>query len=215
MSAESPSPGVETLSVTLKFPDVNTFAERFAGFLERRRILLPGVAARPQGTAIRFQLKLKDGTTLIAGEGHVETMVAAGAIPGCPPGMVLQFEADPATVPLCNRILGARGDAPSPMLPPAIELPRRAPSPPAVAEPPAAEPPPVPASPEPGPPHPAQHSTTATMNLRCICTLLGNGVVTLSTDARARPMLPRKSPGERISLYGTRSATFTCTMRPA
>ena len=120
MSGDSPSGSVETLSVTLKFPDVNTFADRFAGFLERRRILLPGVAARPQGTAIQFHLKLKDGTSLISGRGRVETMITAGAIAGCPPGMVLQFEPDAASLPLCDRILGVRGDAPSPVLPPCV-----------------------------------------------------------------------------------------------
>src|SRR5262245_7738511 len=125
MSAESPSTAAEALSVTLKFPDVTTFVERFANFLERRRILLPGVAARPAGTAIQFQLKLKDGTSLIGGSGVVETMVVAGAVPGCPPGMVLEFEPDETSRSLCERMLGARGDGPSPMLPRTADLVRR------------------------------------------------------------------------------------------
>src|SRR4051812_22249710 len=110
--------GIETLNVTLKFPDVNTFAERFANFLERTRILLPGMAARPLGTRIRFQLKLKDNTSLVGGVGHVEAVVTQGQVAGVPPGLLLQFEADEACRPLVDRILGARGDGRSPVLPP-------------------------------------------------------------------------------------------------
>ena len=97
MSAETLAPttqAAESLNVTLKFPDVNTFAERFANFLERTRILLPGVAPRPYGARVRFQLKLKDGTLLIGGAGHVEAAVTQGQIAGCPPGMILVFEPD-------------------------------------------------------------------------------------------------------------------------
>lgn len=99
--------------VRLKYPDVDTFVERFAPNVTRGGIFLASRDPRPVGSTIRFQVCLMSGEAVLSGEGRVTWIKEFNpAEPQRPHGMGVQFTSiDPAARPLLDRLLKKREGA--------------------------------------------------------------------------------------------------------
>ncbi len=99
--------------VRLKYPDVDTFAERFAPNVTRGGIFLASREPRPVGTVLRFEVSLMSGIPVLTGKGRVTwTKAYDPGEPSRPYGMGVQFtELDPASRPVLDRLLQRRDPA--------------------------------------------------------------------------------------------------------
>src|SRR4051794_33366564 len=78
--------------VRLKYPDVDTFTERFAPNVTRGGIFLASRDPRPVGTVVRFEVSLVSGTPVLVGKGRVTwTKAHDPTEPTRPYGMGVQF----------------------------------------------------------------------------------------------------------------------------
>jgi molecular chaperone DnaK len=125
--------------VRLKYPDLDTFAERFAPNVTRGGIFLASREPRPVGSLLRFEVSLLSGAPVLTGKGKVTwTKAYDPKEPGRPYGMGVQFtELDRASRPVLDRLLKRRDQPAKPAATP--PNPATAPAAPASAAPPAPE----------------------------------------------------------------------------
>lgn len=95
----------------LRYPDLETFIERFAPNVTRGGIFLASRAPRAEGEVFRFEVQLASGTVALAGEGKVIWVKPFDAAePQKPHGMGVQFvQIDPDSRETLNRILQSKG----------------------------------------------------------------------------------------------------------
>ncbi len=107
--ADSPKP-LLPVRVRLRYPDVDSFCEKFAPNVTRGGVFLASRDPRPVGSVIRFEVCLMDGTPVLAGEGKVTWVKEFNpAEPGKPHGMGVQFLGiDPASKTVLDRVLRIR-----------------------------------------------------------------------------------------------------------
>jgi molecular chaperone DnaK len=106
--------------VRLKYPDVETFTERFAPNVTRGGIFLASRDPRPVGTVVRFEVSLVSGAPVLVGKGRVTwTKAHDPAEPTKPYGMGVQFiELDRASRAVLDKLLRKREPAARPATPP-------------------------------------------------------------------------------------------------
>ena len=102
-----------TVRVRLRYPDLETFIERFAPNVTRGGIFLASRAPRPEGDVFHFEVQLADGAVALSGEGKVIWVKAFDpAEPQKPHGMGVQFvQIDAGSRETLNRILQIKGTA--------------------------------------------------------------------------------------------------------
>ncbi|HWE29186.1 MAG TPA: TIGR02266 family protein, partial [Polyangia bacterium] len=114
-----------SMRIKLKYPDIDTFIQKYAVNISRGGIFIATKSPKPVGTYVRFEFLLSDasGTSIIRGEGQVQwTKDYDPATPGKPHGMGVKFmrlDADSQTV--VDRALRWRADhgtSPNVALPP-------------------------------------------------------------------------------------------------
>ena len=105
--------------VRLKYPDVETFSDRFAPNVTRGGIFLASRDPRPVGTVVRFEVSLVSGTPVLVGKGRVTwTKVYDPAEPNKPYGMGVQFiELEGPSRAVLDRLLRKREPSRPPPLP--------------------------------------------------------------------------------------------------
>lgn len=102
--------------VRLRYPDLETFAEKFAPNVTRGGIFLASRDPRPVGDVLRFEVLLRQGGPVLSGEGRVTWVKEFNpAEPHRPYGMGVQFlYVDPETRPVLDTLLKRKeGRAPS------------------------------------------------------------------------------------------------------
>jgi uncharacterized protein (TIGR02266 family) len=111
--------------VRLKYPDLDTFAERFAPNVTRGGIFLASREPRPVGTVLCFEVSLMSGTPVLTGKGKVTwTKAFDPKEPSRPYGMGVQFtELDPDSRPVLDRLLKKREQPGRPAAPAAGRAP--------------------------------------------------------------------------------------------
>ena len=116
--------------VRLKYPDLDTFAERFAPNVTRGGIFLVSREPQPVGTLLRFEVSLLSGTPVLIGQGRVTwTKAYDPQEPSKPYGMGVQFtDLDPASRPVLGRLLASRRVEPGRAQPGTASSPAPAPS---------------------------------------------------------------------------------------
>jgi uncharacterized protein (TIGR02266 family) len=104
------TPPTPLVRLRLKYPDVDTFVEKFAPNVTRGGIFLASREPRPVGAVVRFEVGLLSGAPLLSGEGRVSWVKEFNpAEPTRPHGMGVQFTGvDPACRPVLERILKRR-----------------------------------------------------------------------------------------------------------
>ena len=60
-----------SIRIRLKYPDLDTFIEKYAANISQGGMFIQSRAPQPAGTALRFELLLADGSRLLKGEGKV------------------------------------------------------------------------------------------------------------------------------------------------
>ncbi|MCA9670513.1 MAG: TIGR02266 family protein, partial [Myxococcales bacterium] len=60
-----------SLRIRLKYPDVETFVEKYAPNISRGGMFIQSRAPQPVGTQLRFELLIQGGVRLLKGEGRV------------------------------------------------------------------------------------------------------------------------------------------------
>lgn len=101
---------LNSVRIRLRYPDLDTFVEKFAPNVTRGGIFLASRNVQPVGSTISFEIQLVNGQVALAGQGKVTwTKEFNAAEPNKPYGMGVQFTAvDPATRPTLARVLRAR-----------------------------------------------------------------------------------------------------------
>ena len=119
----------------LRYPDLETFVEKYAPNVTRGGIFLASREPRPVGEVIRFEVLLRQGGPVLSGQGRVTWVKEFNpAEPHRPYGMGVQFLAvDPEARPVLERLLKMKEQSrPSPAPPsaarPAPPAETRAPS---------------------------------------------------------------------------------------
>ncbi len=102
------------MRIKLKYPDIDTFIQKYAVNISRGGIFIATKSPKPIGTYVRFEFVLSDesGTSIIRGEGQVQwTKDYDPTTPGKPHGMGVKFmrlDADSQSV--VDRALRWRAD---------------------------------------------------------------------------------------------------------
>jgi uncharacterized protein (TIGR02266 family) len=106
--------------VRLRYPDLETFVEKYAPNVTRGGIFLASRDPRPVGELLRFEVSLREGGAVLWGTGRVTWVKEFNpAEPHRPYGMGVQFVAvDPAARPILERLLKRKETAPKPAPPP-------------------------------------------------------------------------------------------------
>jgi uncharacterized protein (TIGR02266 family) len=96
--------------VRLKYPDLDTFVERFAPNVTRGGVFIASRAPRPVGDSFPFEVQLATGHVALAGEGKVIWVKEYNpAEPTKPHGMGVQFTSlAPASREVLQRLLKAK-----------------------------------------------------------------------------------------------------------
>src|SRR5688572_8348223 len=96
-----------TVRLRLRYPDVDTFVEKFAPNVSRGGLFLASKTPRAVGETFRFEVSLKDGKPVLAGEGKVTWIKQFDPDqPLKPHGMGVQFiRIDQASKALLDRIM--------------------------------------------------------------------------------------------------------------
>jgi uncharacterized protein (TIGR02266 family) len=91
----------------LRYPDLDTFVEKYAPNVTRGGIFLASRAPRPVGEVLRFEVLLREGGPVLSGEGRVTWVKEFNpAEPHRPYGMGVQFlYVDPDARPVLDRLL--------------------------------------------------------------------------------------------------------------
>jgi len=103
--------------IRLRYPDVDTFVQKFAPNVTRGGVFIASRNIQPVGDLIEFEIQLVTGQVVLAGQGKVTWVKAFNpAEPTRPYGMGVQFvNVTPACRPILARILrgkDANGAAP-------------------------------------------------------------------------------------------------------
>ncbi len=69
MSSKDKSP--TSMRIRLKYPDINTFIEKYSANISQGGMFIQSQAPQPVNTPLRFEVVLQDGTSLLRGEGRV------------------------------------------------------------------------------------------------------------------------------------------------
>jgi uncharacterized protein (TIGR02266 family) len=95
------------MRIRLRYPDVETFIERYSSNVSRGGMFIQSRAPQPVGTVLRFQMTLQNGTLLLKGEGYVIWVKEYDAAhPASVHGMGVRFTSlDDASEALLERIL--------------------------------------------------------------------------------------------------------------
>jgi uncharacterized protein (TIGR02266 family) len=112
----------DTVRVRLRYPDLETFVEKYAPNVTRGGIFLASRDPRPVGQVLRFEVLLRQGAPVLSGEGRVTWVKEFDpAEPHRPYGMGVQFtQVDPQARPVLDRLLQKKqAAAPSPAPKPA------------------------------------------------------------------------------------------------
>jgi uncharacterized protein (TIGR02266 family) len=117
----------DTVRVRLRYPDLDTFVEKFAPNVTRGGIFLASRDPRPVGQVLRFEVLLRQGGPVLSGQGRVTWVKEFNpAEPHRPYGMGVQFmHVDPQARGVLDRLLQKKQPRPSP-LPQPIASPGRA-----------------------------------------------------------------------------------------
>ena len=93
--------------VRLRYPDLETFVDKFAPNVTRGGIFLASRDPRPVGEVLRFEVMLRQGPAVLSGEGRVTWVKPYNAAePYRPYGMGVQFiYVDPHARPVLERLL--------------------------------------------------------------------------------------------------------------
>jgi uncharacterized protein (TIGR02266 family) len=124
------TPREEVVRVRLRYPDLDTFVEKYAPNVTRGGIFLASRTPRPVGEVLRFEVLLREGGPVLSGKGRVTWVKEFNPNePHRPYGMGVQFVAvDPSTRPVLDRLLkrkeAARPSEPQPVLAPAPRMDR-------------------------------------------------------------------------------------------
>jgi uncharacterized protein (TIGR02266 family) len=99
--------------VRLRYPDLDTFVEKFAPNVTRGGIFLASRDPRPVGHVLRFEVLLRQGAPVLSGKGRVTWVKEFNAgEPHRPYGMGVQFlEVDPVCRPVLERLLQKKQQA--------------------------------------------------------------------------------------------------------
>src|SRR6185295_17529833 len=91
----------------LRYPDLETFVEKYAPNVTRGGIFLASREPRPVGDVLRFEVLLRQGGPVLSGEGRVTWVKEFNpAEPHRPYGMGVQFlYLDPDARPVLERLL--------------------------------------------------------------------------------------------------------------
>jgi uncharacterized protein (TIGR02266 family) len=97
----------EVVRVRLRYPDLDTFVEKYAPNVTRGGIFLASRHPRPVGEVLRFEVLLREGAPVLSGKGRVTWVKEFNPDePHRPYGMGVQFVAlDPAAKPILERLL--------------------------------------------------------------------------------------------------------------
>jgi len=100
--------------VRLRYPDLDTFVERFAPNVTRGGVFIASRAPRPVGEAFAFEVQIATGQVALAGEGKVIWIKEYNpAEPNKPHGMGVQFtNLSPASRDILQRMLKIKGSIP-------------------------------------------------------------------------------------------------------
>ncbi len=101
---------VVAFRVKLKYPDLDTFVERYAKNVSRKGVFVASKKPRPKGTKVRFELLLSDGTAALKGEGVVQWVKPFDPDhPKKPHGMGIKFtKLTPESQEVLDRILSLK-----------------------------------------------------------------------------------------------------------
>ncbi len=101
--------------VRLRYPDLDTFVEKFAPNVTRGGIFLASRDPRPVGTVLRFEVLLRQGGPVLSGKGRVTWVKEFNpAEPHRPYGMGVQFlQLDPEARPVLETLLKKKQGRPS------------------------------------------------------------------------------------------------------
>ena len=102
----------QVVRIRLRYPDIETFIEKYAPNVTRGGIFLASRSPRAEGEIFRFEVQLATGAVALAGEGKVIWVKAYDpAEPQKPHGMGVQFvQIDPGSRETLSRILQAKGN---------------------------------------------------------------------------------------------------------
>jgi uncharacterized protein (TIGR02266 family) len=100
----------DIVRVRLRYPDLETFVEKYAPNVTRGGIFLASRDPRPVGTVLRFEVLLRQGGPVLSGEGRVTWVKEFNpAEPHRPYGMGVQFlYVDPDSRPVLERLLAKK-----------------------------------------------------------------------------------------------------------
>jgi uncharacterized protein (TIGR02266 family) len=120
------TPREEVVRVRLRYPDLDTFVEKYAPNVTRGGIFLASRTPRPVGEVLRFEVLLREGGPVLSGKGRVTWVKEFNPNePHRPYGMGVQFVAvDPSTRPVLDRLLKKK-EAARPEPPPVLATPPR------------------------------------------------------------------------------------------
>jgi uncharacterized protein (TIGR02266 family) len=97
----------DVVRVRLRYPDLETFVEKYAPNVTRGGIFLASREPRPVGDVLRFEVLLRQGGPVLSGEGRVTWVKEFNpAEPHRPYGMGVQFlYVDPPARPVLESLL--------------------------------------------------------------------------------------------------------------
>jgi uncharacterized protein (TIGR02266 family) len=103
-----------SLKVRFKSATLDEFLEHYSQDISRGGLFIKSKKPMPEGTLLKFELQLKDESSVIHGVGRVVwTRPADGASGDSPAGMGIKFiKMDPESRALVQQIVDARGQAP-------------------------------------------------------------------------------------------------------
>jgi uncharacterized protein (TIGR02266 family) len=112
----------ETVRVRLRYPDLETFVEKYAPNVTRGGIFLASREPRPVGEVIRFEVLLRQGGPVLSGQGRVTWVKEFNpAEPHRPYGMGVQFmQVDPPARAVLDRLLQRKQARQTPPSQPAV-----------------------------------------------------------------------------------------------
>jgi uncharacterized protein (TIGR02266 family) len=110
---DHPDPPVK---VRLRYPDLETFVDKFAPNVTRGGIFLASRSPRPVGQVLRFEVLLRQGAPVLSGKGRVTWVKEfIPTEPHRPYGMGVQFlEVDVVARPVLERLLQRKQARPTP-----------------------------------------------------------------------------------------------------
>jgi uncharacterized protein (TIGR02266 family) len=107
--------GEEAVRVRLRYPDLDTFVEKYAQNVTRGGIFLATRDPLPVGRVLRFEVLLRQGGPVLSGRGRVTWVKEFNpAEPHRPYGMGVQFlQVDPEARPVLDRLLRRKQSRPA------------------------------------------------------------------------------------------------------